>query len=178
VKEHCPSCGGTGRKRKRRVVQVTIPPGAREGQSFSIQGEGEAGMQGGPSGDLHCYITIKQHELFTRHNNDLIVQLPVSFTQATLGAKIDVPTLEGKTELEIPAGTQHGEVLTIKGKGLPDYRNKRPGDELVQVLIEIPRKLTDKQKQLLREFAATEDVSVMPQRKSFLDKIKEKLKGD
>jgi molecular chaperone DnaJ len=150
-----------------------------EGQAVRVAGEGEPGSEGGPPGDLHCYITIKQHMLFSRHNNDLVCQIPISFTQAALGAKIEVPTLEDNEELEIPPGTQHGEVFKLKSKGLPDLRTRRTGDELVQILIEVPRKLTEKQKQLLREFSATEDdASVMPQRKSFLEKLREKLTGE
>ena len=104
--------------------------------------------------------------------------MPVSFTQAALGGKIDVPTLKGPESIDIPTGTQHGEVFKLKGKGLPDRRSYRNGDELVQVLVEIPRKLTDRQKQLLREFASTEDGSHMPQRKGFLEKLKDVFTGD
>jgi molecular chaperone DnaJ len=107
-----------------------------------------------------------------------VCQVPISFTQAALGAKIDVPTLKGSEQVEVPAGTQHGEVFKLKGKGLPDLRSYRNGDELVQILIEIPRKLTEKQKHLLRDFAATEDGTAMPQRRGFMDKLKEMFKGD
>jgi len=163
---------------KKRVVKVSIPPGVHEGQAVRVANEGEPGAAGGPPGDLHCYITVKQHTLFSRHNNDLVCQVPISFTQASLGAKIIVPTLNGKEEMEVPAGTQHGEVFKLRGKGLPDLRSKRAGDELVQILIEIPRKLSEKQKQILRDFAATEDASVLPQSRTFLDKIRDKLRGD
>jgi molecular chaperone DnaJ len=178
VKDHCPSCRGTGRQMKKRVVKVNIPPGVHEGQAVRVAGEGEPGTSGGPPGDLHCYITVKQHTLFSRHNNDLVCQIPISFTQASLGARITVPTLAGHEEMDVPAGTQHGEVFKLRGKGLPDLRSKRSGDELVQILIEIPRKLSEKQKQILRDFAATEDASVLPQSKSFLEKIRDKLRGD
>lgn len=178
VRDHCPSCGGTGRQLLKRVVRIQIPPGVHEGQAVRVQGEGEPGTGGGPHGDLHCYITIKQHALFSRHNNDLVCQLPISFTQAALGARVEVPTLDGNEELEVPAGTQHGEVFKLRGRGLPDLRTKRTGDELIQVLIEVPRKLTDKQKQLLRDFAATEDTNVLPQRRSFLDKLKRPFTGE
>lgn len=172
IREHCSPCGGTGRQVSKRVVKVHIPPGVHEGQAVRIMGEGEPGVSGGPSGDLHCYISVKEHELFTRHNNDIVCQAPISFTQAALGGPVEVPTLDGKDELEVPAGTQHGEVFKLKGRGLPDLRSKRNGDELVQILVEVPRKLTEKQRQLLREFAETEDASVMPQRKSFVEKLK------
>ena len=176
VREHCSSCGGSGRQLKKRVVGVKIPAGVHEGQAVRITGEGEVGENGAPPGDLHCYIVVHPHPFFSRHNNDLVCQVPISFAQAALGAKIEVPTLQGKQELEVSPGTQHGEVFKLKGRGLPDIRTTRAGDELVQVLIEVPRKLTEKQKQALREFATLEDVAAMPQRKGFLEKLKEKFK--
>ena len=177
VRDHCASCGGTGRQLRKRVVTVRIPAGVHEGQAVRIAGEGEAGEQGAPAGDLHCYIAIKPHPLFSRHNNDLVCQFPITFTQAALGGMVEVPTLKGPEQMEIPAGTQHGEVFKLKGKGLPDVRTHRFGDELVQVLVEIPKKLSERQKQLLREFAETEDGMVLPQRKGFLDKLKEVFQG-
>jgi molecular chaperone DnaJ len=177
IREHCPQCAGGGRQMRKHTVSVKIPPGIHEGQALRLVGEGEAGQAGAPRGDLHVYIAIKQHPIFTRHNNDLVCQLPVSFTQAAMGAMLQVPTLDGSAELEVPAGSQHGEVFKLKGKGLPDLRSHRVGDELVQILLEVPKKLTEKQKQLLREFAGTEDVEVMPQRKGFMEKLKEAIKG-
>ena len=178
VREHCPTCRGSGRQMKQRVVTVKIPAGVHEGQAVRIAGEGEPGENGAPAGDLHCYIAIKPHPIFTRHHNDIVCQIPVSFTQTALGATIEVPTLKGREQLEIPAGTQHGEVFKLKGKGLPDLRSYKNGDEIVQILIEIPRKLSERQKQLLREFASGEDGNVLPQRKSFMDKLKEVFTGD
>jgi molecular chaperone DnaJ len=178
IRDHCRSCGGTGRQMRRRVVTVKIPAGVHEGQAIRIPGEGEPGDNGAPPGDLHCYITIRPHPIFSRHNNDIVCQVPISFTQAALGAQIEVPTLKGTERLEIPPGTQHGEVFKLKGKGLPDIRSYRTGDQIVQILVEIPRKLTERQKQLLREFAETEDTDVLPQRRSFLDKLKDVFKGE
>ena len=185
VREHCPACGGNGRQMKKRTVTIKIPPGVHEGQAVRVVGEGEAGEGGGKPGDLHCYIAVKPHPIFTRHNNDLVCQVPISFTQAALGAHVDVPTLRGPEPLDVPAGSQHGEVFKLRGKGLPDARGTRVGDELVQILVEIPRRLTDRQRTLLREFAQTEeghdgaDVhAAMPQRKGFLDKLKEVFVGD
>lgn len=178
IKDPCAACRGSGRQMKKRVVTVKIPAGVHEGQAVRVTGEGEAGEAGAPSGDLHCYIAVKAHTIFSRHNNDLVCQIPVSFTQAALGSKLDVPTLKGTEQMDLPAGTQHGEVFKLKGKGLPDLRSTRNGDELVQILIEVPRKLTEKQKQLLKEFSATEDGQGMPQRKSFLEKLKDMFKGD
>jgi molecular chaperone DnaJ len=177
VKEQCLTCGGTGRQLKKRVVTVRIPAGVHEGQAVRIAGEGEPGEHGAPPGDLHCYIAIKPHPIFSRHNNDLVCQFPITFTQAALGAKVEIPTLKGPEMMDIPGGTQHGEVFKLKGKGLPDVRSHRLGDELVQVLVEIPKKLTDKQKQLLREYASTEDGNALPQRKGFLDKLKDVFQG-
>ncbi len=178
IRDHCQSCGGTGRQLKKRVVTVKIPAGVHEGQAVRIVGEGEAGEAGAPPGDLHCYITIKAHPLFSRHNNDIVCQVPISFTQAALGAEIEVPTLKGTDKLTIAPGAQHGEIFKLKGKGLPDIRSYRNGDQVIQIMVEIPRKLSDRQKQLLREFEETEDSAVMPQKKSFIDKLKEKIKGE
>jgi len=178
VRDQCTGCRGTGRQAKKRVVTVKIPAGVHEGQAIRLAGEGEAGEGGGPPGDLHCYITVKAHPMFIRQNNDLVCQVPISFTHAALGGKIEVPTLKGREELEIPSGTQHGEVFKLRGKGIPDLRSTRPGDELVQIIVEIPKKLTERQKTLLREFATLEDGSVMPQQKGFLDKLKQIIGAD
>ncbi len=178
IRDHCPKCGGSGRQLRKRVVTVKIPAGVHEGQAVRIAGEGEPGDNGSPPGDLHCYISVRPHPVFSRHNNDIVCQVPISFTQAALGGAIDVPTLRGSEKLEIPHGTQHGEVFKLKGKGLPDIRSYRTGDEVVQILVEIPKKLTDRQKALLKEFAASEDEKVMPQRKGFLDKLKTAIKGE
>ncbi|MGN6625051.1 MAG: molecular chaperone DnaJ [Tepidisphaeraceae bacterium] len=178
IKDKCPECGGVGKVGRKRVVTVRIPAGVHEGQAVRIAGEGEAGDNGGPPGDLHCYISVKPHPVFTRHGNDIVCQVPISFTQAALGAEIEVPTLKKNEMIDIPAGTQHGEIFKIKGRGLPDVRSHRSGDEVVQIIIEIPKKMNEKQKQLLRDFAATEDTLVMPQKKGFWEKLKEAVTGD
>ncbi|MGB7159095.1 MAG: DnaJ C-terminal domain-containing protein, partial [Tepidisphaeraceae bacterium] len=178
VRDHCVACAGSGRQLRKQTVTVKIPAGVHEGQAVRITGQGEPGDGGAPPGDLHCYITVKPHPIFSRHNNDLVCQFPISFTQAALGATIEVPTLKGAENLDIPAGTQHGEVFKMRGKGLPDVRSHRAGDELVQVLIEVPKRLTEKQRQLLHEYATTEDGATMPQRRSFLDKLKDVFKAE
>jgi len=178
VRDVCRACQGTGRETRKRVVKVSIPAGIHDGQALRIAGEGEPGTGGGPSGDLHCYIVVKPHPFLTRHNNDLVCEVPISFTLAALGGQLEVPTLNGTAELTIPPGTQHGEVFTIKGKGLPDLRTGRVGNQLVQVLIEVPRKLTEKQKQLLREFAQTESASSGDAKKSFFERLRAKLSGE
>jgi molecular chaperone DnaJ len=178
IRDHCSSCGGSGRQLRRRTVIVKIPPGVHDGQAVRVVAEGEAGEQGAPPGDLHVYIDVKEHPVFSRHNNDLVCQVPVSFTEAALGATIDVPTLRGTEPLDVPAGAQHGQVFKIKGNGLPDIRGGRGGDELVQITIEVPKKLNEKQKQILRDFAATEEAQLRQTRKSFMEKLKGIFSGE
>ena len=168
----CKKCRGTGKTPKKRVVNIKIPPGVHEGQGIRVANEGEPGRNGGPRGDLYCYVRIKPHEFLHRDGNDLIAVVPISFTQATLGATIDVPSLNGTKQLKIPPGTQYGAVFRIKGQGLPDIRSHRTGDQLVQVTIETPTKLNAKQRELLREFAGTENKNVSPKSKSFFEKLK------
>ena len=171
----CTQCHGAGRSPKRRVVTVKIPAGVHDGQGVRLRGEGEPGDDGHSRGDLHCYVRIRQHPYLQRHENDLLCQIPISFTQAALGAKVEVPTLKGKTEVAIPAGIQHGETIRMGKLGLPDLRSGRIGDLLVRVVVEVPRRLSDKQQQLLREFAKTEDKNVSPESRGFFEKLKEFL---
>lgn len=173
----CTACRGGGRSPKRRVVSVRIPAGISEGQAVRVAGEGEAAQGGGQRGDLHAYIRVKEHPFFTRHNNDLVVRVPISFTQAALGASIEVPTLSGKADVQVPRGTQHGQFFRLSGMGMPDLRSGRRGDQLVQVVVEIPKKLDKQQEKLLREFAETEDRTVMPESKGFFDKLVEYFAG-
>ena len=174
----CPSCRGSGRALKERVVTVQIPAGIHDGQAVRVRGEGEPGAEGTQRGDLHCYVRVAAHPFLERHNNDLLCRMPISFTQASLGAKTDVPTLTGKAELKIPSGTQHGQLFRLRGLGLPDLRSGRNGDELVQVMIEIPTKLNKAQQSLLRQFSEMEDRSVLPESKSFFDKFMHYVSGD
>jgi molecular chaperone DnaJ len=173
IQDPCRDCSGSGRKPKHRVLTVKIPPGIHDGQAIRIGGEGEPGEHGGPRGDLHVVVRIAQHSVFERHEDDLVLQMPVSFTQLALGATVDVPSLEGKTPLEIKRGTQHGTIIKVPGKGLPSLRGGRRGDLLVIVQVEIPEKLSTKQEELLRAYAEAEDAKVMPRSGSFWDKIKE-----
>ena len=168
----CKKCKGTGRVPKKRIVNVKIPAGVHEGQGIRVAGEGEPGRNRGPRGDLYCYIRIRPHEFLHRDGNDLIAVVPISFTQAALGATIDVPSLNGTKGLKIPPGTQYGNIFRIRGQGLPDIRTGRTGDELVQITIETPTKLNAEQQGLLREFAKTENKRVSPQSKSFFEKLK------
>ncbi|RJP37205.1 MAG: molecular chaperone DnaJ [Phycisphaerales bacterium] len=171
TKSPCGACRGSGRIRKKRVVTVHIPAGVHEGQVVRVRGEGEPSQDGGHRGDLHCYVRVAPHPLLERHDDDLLCQMPISFTQAALGARIEVPTLTGRADVTVPAGTQHGQMFRLKGYGLPDLRTGRRGDEVVRVMVEIPRKLDARQQQLLREFADTEDRAVLPESKGFLEKL-------
>jgi len=172
IADPCSKCGGAGRIPKQRTVTIKIPAGVHEGQGVRVAGEGEPGPNGGPHGDLYCYVRIKPHEFFQRDGNDLIAVVPISFTQAALGATIEVPSLNGTRSLKVPAGTQYGSVFRIKGEGLPDFRTKQVGDELVQVSIETPSRLDSRQEELLREFAKTENKTVLPKSKGFFEKLK------
>jgi len=168
----CRRCRGTGRVPKKRTVTIRIPAGVHEGQGVRVAGEGEPGRNGGPRGDLYCYVKIKPHEFLERDGSDLIAVVPISFTQAALGATIDVPTLEGMRQLKIPPGTQYGSVFRIRGHGLPDIRTGRKGDQLVQIVIETPTRLNARQEELLREFAKTENRDVSPKAVGFFEKLK------
>jgi len=168
----CKKCKGSGRVPKSRIVHINIPAGVHEGQSVRVAEEGEPGRNGGPRGDLYCYVRLKPHEFLERDGNNLIAIVPISFTQAALGAMIDVPTLNGTKKLKILPGTQYGNIFRIKGEGLPDIRSRRTGDQLVQVVIETPAKLDAKQEELLREFAKTENKSVSPKAIGFLERLK------
>jgi molecular chaperone DnaJ len=171
----CKECKGSGRTPKRRIVNVKVPAGVHDGQVVRLRGEGEPGDQGMSRGDLHCYIRVEPHPFLERHGNDLLCQVPLSFTQAALGAKIEVPTLAGKAEVTIPPGTQHGELIRLTKAGLPDIRTRRAGDQLIRVLVEIPRRLNPQQQELLRNFAKTEDRNVLPESRGFFEKMKEFL---
>src|SRR4051794_17597458 len=153
IRDHCTACGGSGRTMRHRVISLKIPPGMHEGEGVRVAGEGEPGDgPGAPSGDLHCYVVVKPHPIFTRHNNDLVCQVPISFTQAALGGKIEVPTLKGPESIDVPIGTQHGEVFKLRGKGLPDRRSYRPRGELGPGVIESPPKSTARPEKMVRAF--------------------------
>jgi molecular chaperone DnaJ len=183
VKDKCDTCRGKGRVPKQRKLSMKIPAGISDGQAVRIQGEGEpppaevspAGE--GIRGDLHVVVRVQHHDLYQREGDHLVMKMPISFTQAALGAEVDVPSIDGTTPLTIPKGTPHGTLLKITGKGLPNLRSQRRGDMGVVVLIEVPKKLSSKQEELLREFAKTEERSVMPERDGFWKKVKEAFSG-
>jgi molecular chaperone DnaJ len=171
IQSPCPACDGSGRDLKRVSIDMKVPPGTADGMTYRLAGQGEAGANGAPQGDLYCHIRVRPHRFFERRGSNLYCQVPISFSQAALGAKIAVPTIEGKTAmLTIPGGTQSGELLRMKGLGVP-VRGAR-GSQLVQMLVEVPKKLTREQEALLRKYAETEDINVTPRRKSFVENIK------
>lgn len=173
----CPKCKGRGTAPKKRVVNIKVPPGILDGQAIRVRGEGEPGENGAPRGDLHCYVRIRPHEFFQRRNNDLILTMPISFTQAALGAKLEVPTLHGRAVITVPRGTQTGQVFRLSGQGLPDIRSGRAGDQYVEVTVETPTRLNAEQERLLREFAETEDKEVLPASKGFLERLVDYIAG-
>ena len=168
----CGDCRGTGMQNERAELTVTIPPGVDDGMRVRVAGEGEASPDGsGPAGDVYVFVSVREHDLFQRQGNHLVLRLPVSYTQAALGATIEVPTLDGGHDLVVKPGTQNGEVFTVQGRGVPDARGGRPGDLLIQVFVEVPKKVSGRQEELLRELAELEHESVLPHRKSFLEKL-------
>lgn len=177
IVDRCTTCNGAGLRIIHRKLQINIPAGIAEGQAIRIQGEGEPGRNGGPRGDLHVVVRVAGHSVFERQGDHLVLRMPITFSQAALGAQVNIPTLDGQSDLDIPRGAQHGQTFTLRGRGLANLRSGARGDLVVQILVEIPRKLTGEQERLLREFAATEGHE-LPQHKSFWDKIKNILKGN
>src|SRR5262245_6060564 len=173
VKDPCGKCKGAGYTRKTVFREVKIPAGGDHHMRVRLAGEGELSTSGGPPGDCYCVINLKEHPLFERDGQDLICRVPVSYAQAVLGARIQVPTLEGPEEMEVPPGTQPGEVFKLRRRGMPDPRGHGKGDLLVVVNLEVPKSLSPKQDKLLRELAAEEKTHVSPHRKSFLEKLKD-----
>ena len=173
IKEPCASCGGAGRVRKLHSLSVKIPGGVDTGSRLKLRGEGESAPAGGAPGDLYVDIQVEPHPIFLRENLDILCDVPISITQAALGAEIDVPTLNGKVKMKIPAGTQSGKVFRMKGKGLNDVQGYRQGDQHVRVNVETPTHLTARQKELLKEFATASGEDVNPMAKGFLDKMKD-----
>jgi molecular chaperone DnaJ len=174
IADPCPRCQGQGRVRKAASLSVKIPAGVDNGSRLKLRGEGEAGSSGGPAGDLYVVIHVKEHELFVRQDNDVIIEAPVSFPQAALGTEIEVPTLDGMVKLKIQPGTQSGKVFRLKGKGIVDLHGYGRGDQLVKVTVETPRSLTPRQRELLEEFAKLDGKAINhPLTKGFVDKIRE-----
>lgn len=173
ITDPCTTCGGKGKVKKNVKIKVNIPAGIDDGQTISLRGEGEPGTKGGPAGDLLINIRVKPHALFQRQGNDVVCDMPITFVQAALGAEIDVPTLDGKVRYSVPEGTQTGTVFRIKGKGIPYIRGNGRGDHYVKIFIEVPKKLNEKQKEALRNFAEQSGDEVHEQRRGFFNKMKD-----
>jgi molecular chaperone DnaJ len=172
VTDPCRQCRGTGKAKVTREIRVKIPQGVEDGSRLRITGEGEPGRNGAPPGDLYVTVHVKEHNYFERMGEHVVCELPVSFSQAALGCKVEVPTLESVETLAIPPGTQTGDILRVKGHGLPPLHGLNRGDQLVRIYVEVPRKLSAKQEQLLREFAATDKVQVTPRKRGILSRMK------
>ena len=179
ITDPCPNCRGNGRVTVRRTVPVSIRAGVDNGDRMRVSGEGEAGDPGAPRGDLYCLIRVREHSLFHRDGPNLICQVPVTISQAALGAEIEVPTLDGPIKHTLKRGIQGGDAVRIGGHGVPNLRaGGRPGDLLVQIIVETPRNLTKRQEELFRELAEIDQKHVSPERKSFLEKLKEFFKAE
>jgi len=172
IKTPCNTCRGKGKVRRTQKIKVKVPAGVDDGQSVRIRGEGCVGMNGGPSGDLLVEIGIRRHPIFSRRDYTVLCEVPISFSQAALGGTIQIPTLDGKVEFDLPEGTQTGSVFTLREKGIPTINNpKRRGDQRFTVVVETPTKLTKEQKELLRQL--DEGIEETPKRKKFFDAIKD-----
>ncbi|MGE0606089.1 MAG: molecular chaperone DnaJ [Pirellulales bacterium] len=172
VKDHCSDCKGQGAIRKKVQRDIPIPAGIDDGMRLRISGEGEAAPQGGPAGDCYCVVHVEEHELFHRDGPHLVCQVPISYPQAALGGVIRVPTLDGPEDLTIHAGTQAGDTFRLRGRGMPRPQQRGTGDLVVQVTLEVPKELSERQEELLRELAELEQANVSPHRKSFFEKLR------
>ncbi len=176
ISDPCSSCRGQGRIKKTRNLTVTLPAGIDHGQRLRLQAEGESGSSGGPAGDLYVVTLVKEHKIFKRHDDDVVLDMPISFGVAAIGDTLEVPTLEGKAGLKIPAGTQPGDIFRMKNKGIQHLGSIGKGDQLVRVQVEVPKNLTKDQKELIRKFdesCCKRGKVSMPDNTSFLDKVKE-----
>ncbi|HZP17047.1 MAG TPA: DnaJ C-terminal domain-containing protein, partial [Terriglobales bacterium] len=173
ISDPCPKCKGEGRTLQQKTVEAKIPPGVEDETRIRFSGLGEAGTQGGAHGDLYVVLHVKDHPFFERDGHNLHCVVPISFTQAALGAEIRVPTLEGEHTLRIPEGTQSGTVLKVRGKGVPVLHGHGKGDLFVEVRVQTPTKLTKRQRELLEELQGMSPVENRPQRRTLLGKVKE-----
>ncbi len=178
IENPCEACGGKGTESRTQRLKVTIPPGVDNESRLRLEGEGDSAPQGGSPGDLYVLFEIKEHPIFIRYGDDLIYQLPISFTQAALGAEIQIPTIDGKTTLKIEKGTQCNTELRLRSKGMTSLRHRGRGDLIVKVFVEVPTNLNTKQQELLLEFARISGENIEPMRTGFWNKIKEFFAGD
>ncbi|MBI3002919.1 MAG: molecular chaperone DnaJ [candidate division NC10 bacterium] len=175
LEDPCRTCQGQGRVRVERSLSVKIPAGVETGTRLRVSGEGEAGIRGGARGDLYVVIQVAEHPLFVRDGDDLLCEVPISFTQAALGAELRIPTLSGSTKLKVPPGAQSGAEFRLRGQGMPSLRGYGVGDLRVRILVEVPTRLTSRQRQILEEFASLENGDGTPLSKRFLEKVRNLL---
>lgn len=174
INDPCGDCRGAGYIRRNVVREISIPAGIEHGMRVRLPGEGEPDPNGGSRGDCYCFVRVKEHSLFQRDGRHLLLNFPITYAQAALGADVETPTLEGPESVHVPAGSQPGDVLRLRGRGMPDARQRSgPGDLLIQLSIEVPRQLTPRQEELLRELAEEDHGNVSPHRKTFLERVKE-----
>jgi molecular chaperone DnaJ len=171
ISSPCHDCDGSGAIPKEVLLDVTIPAGVDDGMRVRLAGEGQVSPDGGPPGDAYCFIQVRKHSMFHREGSDLVLQVPLSYSQVVLGTELEIPTLSGRRTLKVPSGTQSGEVFQIRGEGMPDPRSGVKGDMLVQTYIEIPKRVSGKQEDLLRQLAELDEEHVTPHRKSFFERV-------
>lgn len=172
IETPCKTCDGKGRVRRKKSVEVSIPAGIDDEQILNVGGRGNAGANGGPNGDLHVYVSVRPHPIFQRRGTDVLCEMPVTFTQAALGADVEVPTLDGKVSYHIHEGTQPGDVFRLKGKGIQSLHGRSRGDQYVTVTVEVPKNLSKRQKELLAELDKASDDKNYQKRKNFFSKFK------
>jgi molecular chaperone DnaJ len=174
IETPCSACNGSGRVTKERTLSVTIPSGVEDGTRIRLASEGEAGLRGGPPGDLYIFLSIKPHEFFQRDGADLFCRVPIAMTTAALGGEIEVPTIDGgRSRVKIPEGSETGKQFRLKAKGMPVLRSKQVGDMYVQVAVETPQKLTKRQRELLQEFEQLSSKDTQPEAVGFFGKVKD-----
>ncbi|HWJ72671.1 MAG TPA: molecular chaperone DnaJ [Kaistia sp.] len=178
ISDPCEACGGSGRQTQERTLQVNIPAGIEDGTRIRLSGEGEAGLRGGPAGDLYLFLSVKPHQLFQREGADIFCRVPISITTAALGGQFDVPTVEGgKTRVKVPDGTQTGKQFRLKGKGMPVLRSAQMGDMYIQVVVETPSNLSRRQRELLEEFEQASSEENNPESAGFFARIRDFFGG-
>ena len=173
IDKYCPACAGTGMVKKEEIIEVDIPAGIYDGQTIVLEGKGEASLSGGPNGDMFVEIHIVEDNLFKREGDNIYVEVPISYIDAILGTTILVPTLYGTAKLKVPAGTQPGTLLRLKGQGMPRFRGFGKGDQFVKILVEIPKKVSTKEKELLNQVKNLHSSSQFPEMEKFKQKIEE-----
>jgi molecular chaperone DnaJ len=178
IEDACPNCNGAGRVTRERTLSVNIPAGVEDGTRIRLAGEGEAGLRGGPAGDLYIFLSIKPHEFFQRDGADIFCRVPISMTTAALGGHVDVPTVEGeKTRVKVTEGTETGKQFRLRGKGMPVLRSKVTGDMYIQVEVETPKSLTRRQRELLEEFEKESHKDTSPESAGFFSRVASFFEG-